>query len=134
MFKVRILIAGAVAAVIAGSSASVAIAQRAASPDPLASVQRGSWQLKSASGATRKICIKDMTRLIQIEHGNAQCQQFVIDRSENATTVRYSCTGHGNGRTSISVETPRLINIDTQGVANGAPFAENYEARFIGGC
>lgn len=135
MSKVKFLISAIGAAVLVGGAASAGSAtQSGGGSDPLASIQRGSWQLRSENGATRRICVRETSRIAQIEHGNAQCQQVVIDRSGNSTTVRYSCTGHGTGRSTITVETPRLIKIDTQGVANGSPFAEVYEGRFIGAC
>ena len=44
-------------------------------------------------------------------------------------TVNYSCPGVGRGRTEIRFETPRLIQIDSQGLDRGAPFALRAEAR-----
>ena len=49
-------------------------------------------------------------------------------------TVNYTCPGIGRGRTTIRVETPRLVQIDSQGLDRGAPFALRAEARRIGPC
>ncbi len=40
----------------------------------------------------------------------------------------------GSGRTTIRVETPRLVQIETQGIADQSPFAFSAEARRIGTC
>ena len=43
-------------------------------------------------------------------------------------TVNYVCPGMGRGRTILRVETPRLVQIDSQGLHNGAPFALRAQA------
>jgi hypothetical protein len=48
--------------------------------------------------------------------------------------VSYQCIGAGKGRTDIRVETPRLVQIDAQGIADGAPFALSLEGRRTGDC
>ncbi|AQR73855.1 hypothetical protein [Sphingomonas sp. LM7] len=113
--------------------AAAAPAQRGA-PNALGGIEHGQWQLKSPDGTTRRVCVANPASLIQIVHGNTQCEHFVMENSERSATVRYTCPSHGHGRTAISVDTPRVINIQTQGVANGAPFSEQYEGRRIGAC
>ena len=102
----------------------------------LAGIELGQWHLRAPDQVTggRSICITDPQILLQIRHGGAQCSRFVIDDSPQSTTVSYSCPGSGHGRTTISVETPRLIRIDTQGVADGQPFALEFEGRRVGAC
>jgi len=40
----------------------------------------------------------------------------------------------GRGRTILRVETPRLVQIDSQGLHYGAPFALRAQARKTGPC
>ena len=49
-------------------------------------------------------------------------------------TVQYTCPGRGFGRTHIRRETRRLVQIDTQGVAEGLPFSASIEGRRVGDC
>jgi hypothetical protein len=102
----------------------------------LDSVQEGLWVLKSrdSPASNRSICLKDVRALIQLEHGAAVCNRFVISNGPRETTVHYTCPGNGYGRTTIRVETPRLLQIDTQGIHAKEPFAATIEARRIGEC
>ncbi len=109
-------------------------AQRSVAPNALGGIERGQWQLRDAEGAVRRLCLGNPATLIQIMHGNSQCEHFVMENTARSATVRYTCPSHGHGRTTLSVDTPRVVNIDTQGVANGAPFAERFEARRTGPC
>lgn len=111
-----------------------ATAQRDPAPGALGGIERGQWQLKAADGALRQVCVRNPAALIQIMHGDTQCEHFVMESSPRGGTIRYTCPSHGHGRTTISIATPRAINIDTQGVANGAPFAERFEGRRTGTC
>ncbi|RZM32130.1 MAG: hypothetical protein EOP67_29350 [Sphingomonas sp.] len=117
--------------VFAGGGAT---AQRA---DPLLAlrvVERGQWQLKGANGPPRKLCLTAPSALLQIEHGAAQCQHFVMENTTRSVTIRYTCAGRGHGRTTITVETGKLLSLDTQGVLDGSPFSEQYEGRRLGAC
>jgi hypothetical protein len=67
-------------------------------------------------------------------HGSAQCEQIVMEQTPRSATVRYTCPAHGHGRTTISVETGRVVHVETQGVLDGAPFSEDFEGRRIGTC
>ena len=101
----------------------------------LKGIELGQWQLKEADGGgTRSVCLGNPATLLQIRHGSAQCSHFVVENSKQVATIHYTCPGHGYGRTTISVETPRLVRVDTQGVADGAPFADVMEGRRTGAC
>lgn len=101
----------------------------------LAGVEAGRWQLREIdSGTTRNVCVSDPRVLIQLHHGNAQCSRFVIENGPSSGTVHYTCSGAGHGRTTLSIETPRVIHINTQGLANGLPFQSEIEARRQGDC
>lgn len=103
-------------------------------PEALAKLEPGRWQLRETDGAARSICVADPVALVQLEHEGVGCSQEVLTSEAGAATVEYSCPARGFGRTSIRVETPRLARIDTQGLADGRPFAYRVEARKVGSC
>jgi hypothetical protein len=119
-------------------AASVPSATTADVPVPvaLASLQPGQWQLRSldASTPTKSICLGDPRVLLQLRHASALCNRFMITNNATQVVVHYSCNGSGNGRTSVRVETPRVIQIESQGIADKAPFDVAYEGRRIGDC
>ena len=100
----------------------------------LGKLEHGAWQLREADGSTQDLCLIDPNALLQIRHGKAQCSRFVIAEATDRATVHYTCPGQGHGRTTIIVETPRLVRIETQGVADGAPFQLELEGRRSGAC
>jgi hypothetical protein len=99
-------------------------------------LQPGRWTLSShdADFETRVICIGDPKVLLQIRHPASTCNRFVVANDSRHAVVSYSCSGAGNGLTTIRVETPRLAQIETQGVAGGALFDLAIEARRTGDC
>ncbi|MCW3848911.1 hypothetical protein OF829_16865 [Sphingomonas sp. LB-2] len=100
----------------------------------LNTIERGQWQLKQADGSARKLCLTAPVALIQLRHAGQQCTQTVLDNSRDAATVRYECPGHGYGQTTVSVETARLIRVETSGIVDGMPFQDEYEGRKLGPC
>lgn len=102
----------------------------------LGRIQPGLWALRDREpgGRTRQQCIADPDILVQLAHPGPRCQSFVIDDQQAAGTVHYSCPGAGHGRTTIRLETPALIQIDSQGVTAGAPFNMAVEGRRLGEC
>lgn len=105
-------------------------------PQALQGLETGEWELRGrGEGAeTRKLCISDLRQLLQVQHGRTLCRSFTVSDSAHAVTVTYDCAAAGNGRTDLRVETTRLIQIRSQGVADGAPFAFAAEGRRIGAC
>lgn len=99
-------------------------------------IEPGEYALHESGvgGLQRLICVGDGLQLLQLFHPGAQCTRFVIANERLSGTVAYSCPGTGHGQTTISVETPRLFHISTQGLVSGAPFQVDYEARRIGPC
>lgn len=98
-------------------------------------LESGLWELRGTGGAgLGSICLGDRYILTQPKHRAAACARDVVASDPRSVTVRYSCPGIGFGRTMIRFETPRLIQIDSQGVDRGAPFAVRAEARRTGGC
>lgn len=111
----------------------------AAPETPLAaleSIEPGYWELRSRGDQSenRSICVSDPAALMNLQHEGATCSRFVIYNAQRMATVQYSCAGAGNRRTTLRVETPRLVQIDTQGIANQEPFSVQLEARRTGAC
>lgn len=122
------------ACALAGASAVPAQAPSLAMLDRL---EKGGWQFRERGGqgaVLQTVCLGDARRLIQIQHPRANCSRYVIEDTPNSVTVHYTCPGAGHGRTTIRSETNRLVQIDTQGIAEGRPFSQAIEARRTGGC
>jgi len=118
---------------LAGATAVPAQAPSLAMLDRL---EKGSWQLRERGkdSVLQTICIGDARRMIQIYHPRTNCSRYIIEDTPRSVTVHYTCLGAGHGRTSIRSETNRLVQIDTQGIADGKPFSQAIEARRTGGC
>jgi hypothetical protein len=69
-----------------------------------------------------------------LQHRNQPCSRLVVAQDGTAATIHYTCQAGGYGQTSLRVETPRLVQIDTQGIVDNAPFAYRMEARHAGSC
>jgi len=107
----------------------------AQAPGPLAQIERGAWQLVGPSGnALATVCLGDPLLLAQPQHGPQPCTHEILSSDAHSVTVNYTCPGMGRGRTLLRVETPRLVQIDSQGLHYGAPFALRAQARRIGAC
>lgn len=120
-------------AILGGATAVPAQAPSLAMLDML---EKGSWQLRERGkdAVLQTVCLGDARRLIQIEHPRASCSRYVIEDTPSSVTVHYTCPGAGHGRTTIRSETNRLVQIDTQGIAEGRPFSQAIEARRAGAC
>lgn len=99
-------------------------------------LEQGRWELRprEPGGDVQRVCIGDARSLIQLRHPGNSCRRLVVDDTDSEVTVQYTCPGRGFGRTHIRRETTSLVQIDTQGVAEGLPFASTIEARRIGDC
>jgi hypothetical protein len=119
-----------------GCAAASAVPAQAPSLAMLDRLEKGSWQLRERGkeDVLQTICVGDARRMIQIQHPRSTCSRYVIEDTPNSVTVHYTCPGAGHGRTSIRSETNRLVQIDTQGIAEGRPFSQAIEARRTGGC
>jgi hypothetical protein len=116
-----------------------ALAAAAAPRSPIlafAQIQSGAWQLRELGGSAspQRICVRDPYELIQLRHPGVVCSRFVLSNEAQTATVHYTCTGAGYGRTTIKVETPALVRIESQGLANQSPFQVAFEARRSGSC
>ena len=124
------------ALVIGGAAVAVPAIAQSPAPQMLSELESGRWQLaeRGAGGQSRSVCLGDTKALVQVRHPGARCSSFVVSDSGNVVTVGYDCQAAGNGHTTIRRETNRLVQIDTQGIVNGAPFAQSFEARRVGAC
>jgi hypothetical protein len=121
---------GAVAILIAtGSALSAPL------PGPLKGLEPGEWELRERGGdEVHRLCLADLRQLIQIRHLRGNCKRLTVEEGVKHLSVSYDCAGAGGGRTDLRIETSRLIQLRSQGVANGAPFSSMLEGRRIGPC
>jgi hypothetical protein len=126
-----LIVAGiAVAAVPAFAVATVSVGA-------LRQLESGRWQIRELDGAVAgtTICLGNPKQLVQFEHRRTSgCSSQILDSGEATATVQYSCAGRGYGHSSVRVQTPRTVRIDTQGLSNGQPFSYRLEARRVGAC
>ena len=126
-------------AVLLGTTA-IGFAMPAAGQRPalamLDELQEGRWELRvrDGRGPVEQICLRDGRRLIQLRHPSANCRRLVVQDSASEVTVQYTCTGRGYGRTNIRRESDSLVQISTQGIADGLPFDLSLEGRRVGAC
>lgn len=99
----------------------------------LAQIERGEWTLRASDGSTRAICVTDPRVLLQLRDRSAGCTNFVVENGASSGRITFSCPT-GKSDTRITVETPRLIRLETQGISRGLPFTEEYEGRRTGAC
>lgn len=121
--------------------AGLIVAAMAAAPPPapsaLDTLQPGMWRIRLLGVKETPpllLCVADPAALVQLRHRAATCSRMVISNAARETTVHYSCPGAGWGRTSLRVESAVQAAIDTQGIADNAPFAFRAEARRTGAC
>lgn len=103
----------------------------------LGRIEPGRWELRvrESRGAVPQIlCLPNGSRLIQLRHAGLACDSTVIDDRVSDVTVQYTCHGRGYGRTHIHRENGRLVQVETQGIAEGFPFDLSIEGRRIGDC
>jgi hypothetical protein len=100
-------------------------------------LEAGRWQVRELDGAVAatSVCLGDPAQLVRFEHrGLPGCSSQILASGEEVATIQYSCRGRGYGHSSVRVETPRAVRIDTQGLSNGQPFSYRLEARRLGAC
>ena len=96
----------------------------------------GRWELRVRDPGypVESLCLSDPRALLQLRHAAANCSKLVIADAESDITVQYTCRGHGYGRTHIRRENGRLIQLESQGIADGLPFDFAAEGRRVGDC
>ena len=101
----------------------------------LGSLAKGAWTLRVRDdGSQQRICVRDGIELVQLRHKDAGCSRFVVEDSADQVVVQYTCRGNGYGRTTIRREGSDVLQIQSQGIHGGAPFAFRGEARLSGTC
>ncbi len=101
----------------------------------LSDLRKGEWTVRFRDGTPEsKICVRSGIELLQLRHSGQSCSRFVIDDTSSQVTVQYTCRGNGYGRTNIRMETPALVQIESQGIVDGLPFEFTSEARHTGAC
>lgn len=127
-----ILVALATAA--AGLIGGVAFA---AGQTALSGLERGRWNLNEigVQDPGRNLCVTNTDQFIQLYHPGMACTRYVIGDAPDKLTIHYTCQAKGYGRTTVSVESPQLIKVDTQGIGpDGQPFDKSFEGRRTGAC
>jgi hypothetical protein len=120
---------------LAALLAAVPLAVEAAELGMLDSLTKGGWNLRIRDdGSEQRICVRDGRELIQLRHRQAGCSRFVVQDSADEVVVQYTCRGNGYGRTSIRREGNGLVQVQSQGIIDGAPFSISGEARHSGSC
>jgi hypothetical protein len=103
----------------------------------LTKLQRGLWQLRDVEADSvrrQPVCLGSPKLLLQLEHRGKPCSHLVVSQDERSATVHYTCPASDFGQTSLKLETPRLAQIETQGISGGTPFSYRLEARRVGAC
>ena len=107
----------------------------AARPALLARAGGGLWEIdRVGPGARARICVPDAAVLASYEHRGKPCTRVVISETANSALVHYTCTGGGFGRSQVTQITPRSFRVETQGIADNAPFQYVFQARRMGDC
>ncbi len=127
-----------------GMAAALAVASAAGFAQPAAAptlramraIAPGNWSLREPGTAApaRESCVSDTAAFLRLRLRNAQCSRFVIENSPAMATVHYTCPGSGHVRTTIRVDTPRVLRIESEGMIDGMPFSDTLEARRLGAC
>ena len=126
---IAVALAGCAAFAVPATSQRPALAM-------LDQIEPGRWEIRLRDGSRRAypVCVDNGRKLIQLRHEALNCERLVVDDRADEVTVQYTCRGRGYGRTSIRRETGRLVQIETQGIAEGLPFEFAAEARRVGDC
>lgn len=129
----RAVRAGAIGA--ATALAAVPTAAQAPELAMLGALTKGAWTLRIRDESSQqRICVRDGQEFIQLRHRQPGCSRFVVQDDADEVIVQYTCRGNGYGRTSIRRESNALVQIESQGIIDGAPFSITGEARHAGSC
>ena len=129
----RLFAGGAIAMAVFSGPALTAERPALAMLDQL---QPGQWEVRDRdlSGGRSRLCLESGRRLIQIRHMRETCRSFTVEDTAEAVTVHYTCPGNGYGQTSVRFESAQLVQLETQGIAQGLPFNVRAEVRRVGSC
>lgn len=114
---------------------SCALLAAASQPAVLSQIAGGLWEISGQRGVpARRVCIAQAPLLAQVEHGPAGCTRTILRNDSASAVIEYSCGKRGFGHSEITMLTPRSVRIDTQGIADNAPFGYVAQARRVGIC
>lgn len=101
----------------------------------LRQLEPGMWSLRYREGAAaRRICVRSGFELLSLRPIAGNCRRSTVEDRADRVAVQNSCQGHGYARTSIRRESSILVQIESQGFADGVPFSLSAEARRTGVC
>ncbi len=109
----------------------------AAAPLVFADAKPGLWELSVAGSAKPpiKVCVKNILEVAAVEHGApGSCTYRDLGGGNTTKRVNFTCSGGGFGQAVMTVITPRNLKVATQGLVDGAPYNENFQARRLGDC
>jgi len=116
-------------------AAAVLFLTGASRPASLMTVEGGLYEIdRIGKGERPRLCIADPMVFASYEHRGKPCTRVVISDGPNGAVIHYTCPGGGFGRSTVKALTPRSLRVDTQGIADGAPFQYIFQARRVGDC
>lgn len=123
-------------ALVGLSGAAVLLTLVAASrPASLMKVEGGLYEIdRLGPGGRPRMCIADPMTFASYEHRGKNCTRVVISDGPNGAVVHYTCAGGGFGQSTVKALTPRSLRVETQGIADNAPFQYVFQARRVGNC
>jgi hypothetical protein len=129
----RMMCAGFAALMAAGMMTAAA---PEASSSALSRLETGQYALTivGSTAPARLVCLADAAMLVQLQHPGTPCSRLIVADAPDSTTINYSCASGGHGRTVVTITTPRSFDLQTQGIAGGAPFDLDYQGRRVGAC
>ena len=134
MFHLNIKAAAALA-LTAGAILAPPLAASPSATSVFDSLQLGVWEIRErGESQVARVCVRSERDLVQVRHRGMACRRIATDESGSSATIQYSCGSAGYGRTLIRRETPVLVQLRSDGIARGAPFSFEAEARRIGSC
>jgi hypothetical protein len=120
--------------VVVLSAAALALTA-AGRPAALTDTQAGLWEFSGPGTAKPdRVCVADVSAMAQLQHRRSRCTRVVIRDLPGMAEIHYTCTGGGFGRSTVRPITPRSVKIETQGIADGAPFNYTLQGRRVGEC
>lgn len=110
-------------------------AAHAQPPAAAPNVARGEWRFQEIDGpGRRRICVRRAGDLLSVDQPVATCRHAVVVSDRRSMVSHYACAGVGSGRSVVTVLDPAAIRLETQGVTRGAPYAAEYDGRWVGRC
>jgi hypothetical protein len=120
---------------VGGAALLLTLAAAAQRPASLAAVEGGQWEIdRLGPGERPKLCISDPMVFASFEHRGKTCTRVVISDGPGGAVIHYTCAGGGFGQSTVKALTPRSLRVETQGIADNAPFQYVFQARRIGPC